>query len=175
MRLFIAIELPEQVKEYLTNVQKQITGFKGKSVSKGQMHLTLKFLGEVPENKLELIKEKLKEVKVEKIDCFTTNIGFFPSENYIRVVWIGLEPKEEIIELQKEIDNELKELFSKDKRFHPHLTLARVKFVEDKEKFKENIKKIKLEKKEFSVDCFKLIKSTLTSDGPVYEVVRVFK
>ncbi len=69
----------------------------------------------------------------------------------------------------------MKELFPKDKRFHSHATLARVKFIENKEKFKENIKKIRLEKKEFGVDCFKLIKSVLTGEGPVYEVVKEFR
>jgi len=174
MRLFIAIEMPDSVKEHFGSVQNDIKGFKGKLVNKEQMHLTLKFLGDVPDDKVEVVKEELKKVKVEKINCYTTNIGFFPSEDYIRVIWVGLGPKEKLIELQKKVDDSLKELFSKDKRFHPHLTLARVKFIDDKEKFKEDVKKIKLEKKEFVVDSFKLVKSTLMSDGPVYEVVEEF-
>lgn len=175
MRLFIAIELPEQIKEHLANIQKQITNFKGKFVNNEQMHLTLKFLGETHENKLKEIKDALKAVKFDKINCFTTNIGFFPSENYIKVVWIGLEPFDKLVELQKQIDDSLKDIFPRDKRFHPHLTLARVRFIENKEKFKDNTKKIKLEKKEFIVDSFKLIKSTLTQKWPVYEEIENFQ
>lgn len=175
MRLFIAVDIPDEVKSYFADVQKQIPDFKGKLVSKEHMHLTLKFLGEFADNKLDLIKETLINIKFEKISFFTTSIGFFPSENYIRVIWVGLEPKDEIVELQKKIDNGLKELFPKDKKFHPHLTLARVKFIHDKDEFIQDIKKIKLEKKEFTINSFKLIKSTLTEKGPVYEEIKKFK
>ena len=80
----------------------------------------------------------------------------------------------EIYELQQKIDSRLADLFPKDDRFKPHITLARVKFIKDKVKFIRELKQIKIEKKEFSVSNFKLMKSTLTPEGPVYEDLAVF-
>jgi 2'-5' RNA ligase len=99
----------------------------------------------------------------------------FPSESYIRVVWIGLKGDGFLKKLQKEIEKKLEEFhFRKDFEFLPHLTLARVKFVSDKDRFISSLKKIEVEEKELEVKEFKLIKSTLTREGPVYEDVGVF-
>ena len=65
--------------------------------------------------------------------------------------------------------------FKKDTRFHPHVTLARVKFVKDKQDFIKSLKEIKIEKKSFEITEFKLIKSTLTGEGPIYEDLAVFQ
>ena len=117
----------------------------------------------------------MKKAKSDPFTAGLSNIGVFPDENYIRVVWLGLEPKRKIIELQQKIDNALAGIFPMDKRFHPHITLGRVKFVKDKKKFVEILKEIKVEKKSFEISDFKLIKSTLTPEGAVYEVLNEFK
>lgn len=172
MRTFIAIDLPEEVKQYLKGLQKQLGNAKLTLVK--DFHLTLKFLGEVSEEKIEEIKLLLREIKFKAFKTRLTNIGVFPSENYIRVVWVGLE-EGDIKKLQKDVDDKLQKMFPKEKRFSAHLTLARVKFVDNKEKFIDSIKKIKVDKKEFDVCEFKLKKSTLTKQGPVYEDLEVFK
>ena len=103
-----------------------------------------------------------------------SNIGFFPSENYIKVIWTGIEPCEKhdrINELQKNIDNALVSRFKKDLRFHAHLTLFRVKFIKDRKQFIDCIKKIHVKPVKFKVDSFNIYKSTLTPDGPVHEVL----
>jgi 2'-5' RNA ligase len=102
------------------------------------------------------------------------SIGIFPTENYIRVVWVGLKPEEKILELQKQIDESLKELFRKEKDFKAHITLCRVKYPEDKKSFVEQIKKIKIESKRIKIKDFRLVKSTLNPKGPVYEDLEVF-
>lgn len=79
-----------------------------------------------------------------------------------------------INELQQQIDSELAEMFGKDLRFHAHITLGRVKFVENKEKIKELLK-TKIPSLKFEVKEFKLIKSELTPNGPEYEDLEVFK
>ena len=170
MRCFIAIDLEN---DYFKELQSQIKDIKGTFPK--SFHLTLKFLGEVEENKADKIKELLRKIRFEQFNIYSSNIGFFPNENYIRVVWIGLEPRDRIIELQKKIDNELLKLFPKEKKFEPHITLARIKYIKDKGKFKELVKNIKVEKIEFKVDNFKLMKSTLTKQGPIYEVIETFK
>ena len=176
MRLFVAIEIPEEIKEYISIVQENINSEKSKIrlVNTDNMHLTLKFLGEVQPDKLDEIKEKLKEVKFNKFLMYLDNIGVFPGENYIRVVWIGLKPENGILQLQKNIDDSLNKLFKKEKNFKAHITLARVKYIEDKKLFLENLKKMKIENKKIDVKDFRLIKSTLDRDGPVYENLEVF-
>ncbi len=172
MRTFIAIELPEEVKQYVKGLQKQLGNAKLSFVK--DFHLTLKFLGEVPEDKIEEIKSLLREIKFENFKTRLTDVGVFPNESYVRVVWIGLEDGD-IKKIQKDIDDKLQKMFPREKRFSAHVTLARVKFVENKEKFIDNIKKIKIEKKEFEVSEFKLKKSTLTKQGPIYEDLETFK
>lgn len=173
MRLFVALDFDE-LKDYFVNIQNQIDKELAKVGFPRSFHLTLKFLGEVAEDKVSAIKEELKKIKFEPFSISLDKIGFFPSENYIRVVWIGLKPLDKINELQQKIDNSLISIFTKDKRFHPHLTICRVKFVKDKPKFIENLKKIEIEEKKIDVSKFKLIKSILTREGPVYEDLGVF-
>ena len=74
---------------------------------------------------IETIKESLNNVKFKSFSVHLNDVDVFPNENYIRVIWIGLEPEENILELQKNIDESLKSLFRKEKDFKPHLTLAR--------------------------------------------------
>ena len=69
----------------------------------------------------------------------------------------------------------LSKLLAMEKRFLGHITLGRVKFVKDKKQFIEKLKSIKIEEKELKVDSFKLYKSTLTSQGPIYEVIEEYK
>jgi len=173
MRLFIALDFDE-LKDYFVSIQDQIDEEFAKVSFPRSFHLTLKFLGEVAENKVSIIKEELKKIKFESFSIYLDKISFFPNENYIKVVWIGLKPMDKINELQQKIDDSLVNLFPKDKRFHPHLTICRVKFVKDKPKFIENLNKIEIEEKKIDVNKFKLIKSTLTREGPVYEVLDVF-
>ncbi len=173
MRCFLAIDLPEKVKKELERLQKLILQEKGiKFVEPKNFHLTLKFFGEISDKKVNEIKEKFKEFKFEKIKCHLGNIGFFPSSDYIRVVWISLEPNEKIKELFVKI-NEI--LDSKDDRFESHITLARVKFIKNKEEFVEQIKKLKVAPIEMDADSFSLKKSILTEKGPIYETIKEFK
>ena len=176
MRVFIAIEIPESIKGYIAELQEKIDDKdnKIKPVNKNNIHLTLKFLGEVQPHKITQIKEDLKKIEVGKFSVYLDKISVFPSKSYIRVIWVGLEPEDKILELQEDIDENLKKLFKKEKNFKPHLTLARVKFIEDKKKFIDKFKKIKVENKKIGINNFKLIKSTLTKEGPIYEDLEIF-
>ena len=176
MRLFIAIEIPEEIKEHIADIQERIIGNENKIklVNKNQIHLTLKFLGEVQPDKIETIKDSLKKISFKPFSIYLDKIGVFPNENYIRVVWVGLKPEELILELQKNIDEKLKNLFKKEKIFKSHLTLARVKFIENKKEFVEKLKNIKIENIKIDINNFKLVKSALTPKGPIYEDLEVF-
>ena len=169
MRVFIAIELPKEIKDYLFEICKELFPFASiRQVSKKVMHLTMRFFGEISENKMEEIKEMLKEVKFKKIKVNLDSLGVYPNEGYARVLWVDLKPAGKVIELKDDIDKVLLELFKKEERFSVHITLGRVKQVKDREGFIKKLKEIKIEKKEFEINEFKLMKSELTKDGPVY-------
>jgi len=172
MRLFIAIDFDE-LKDYFVEMQKLLPKNARLSLTR-TFHLTLKFLGEVQPEKVEKIVDILKNIKFSHFIVFLDSIGIFPTENYIRVVWIGLKPEDKILELQKQIDELLKQLFKRERDFKAHITIARVKYPEDKKLFVERIKKIKVENKKIEVKDFRLVKSTLSREGPVYEDLMVF-
>jgi len=169
MRLFIALEFNE-LKEYFYSLQDKIRFNSGKFTFPKAFHMTLKFIGEFDENKVEIVKKILEKVKFEHINVRVSKVGFFPTEKYIRVVWLGIKPEEEIIKLQNRIDKELEELnFKHEKSFKPHITLARVKVLQEKDEFIEKVKSLVIEEKEITLKSFKLVKSELTPEGPVYE------
>lgn len=176
MRTFIAIELPNEIKEYLINIQQQIgnENAKIKWVAKKHLHLTLKFLDEVSEKRVELLKELLGKIKFKKFKVILDNLGVLPNEQRIHVIWIDLKPAGNVIELQQKVDSELLNHFPREQRFYAHLTLGRVKTLKNKEMLLQQIKSINIEKKEFEISDFKLIKSELTKDGPVYTVLATY-
>lgn len=172
MRLFIAADF-SGLKDYFLELQKLLPKSARLSLTKS-FHITFKFLGEAQPDKAEDIINKLKTIKFGRFAVFLDSIGVFPTENYIRVVWIGVKPEDKVLELQKNIDESLKPLFKKEKDFKAHITLARVKYPEDKKQFLEELKKIKIENKKIEVKDFRLIKSTLSPKGAVYEDLAVF-
>ncbi len=171
MRTFISIDIPENVKGAIREIQEKLPDFRGKKTEPENLHLTLKFLGEVNENKIEEIKRKLREIKFKKFEAEIDSIGVF-SENFVRIVWLHIKNCDD---LQKEIDEKLEKLFEKEKRFMSHLTIARVKNVKDKKAFIEQIKKIEIPKINFPVHSFMLKKSTLTEKGPIYKILEEYK
>jgi len=167
-RIFIAFDVSDEARDYLFNLQKELSKFvKAKWVEKKNIHLTLKFLGEIDDEKLEKLKKELSKIKFKRFDVVLDELGVFPDENFTRVIWVGLKG-EGIFNLQKKIDEELLELFSQDQKFTSHITLGRVKAVKDKEKLKEFFSKIKIDEIKFTVDNFKLYRSELSKDGPKY-------
>jgi 2'-5' RNA ligase len=177
MRCFFAIDLPGELRREIVKIQKQIPQDMGiKFVEPENLHLTLKFFGEISDKKVNKIKEILGDFKFKKIKCHLGDIGFFPSSSYIRVVWVSLEPGNKIKELEKKINENLQNKDErKDERFESHITLARVKFVKDKKKFVEQIKNLKVKPIEIDIDSFLLKKSQLTEKGPIYEIIKEFK
>jgi len=169
MRLFVAIDLDEE--DYFKQIQGQLPKIKG-SFPK-TFHLTLKFLGET--GKKDAIIKKLEKIRFKPFKLKTTKMGVFPSDNYIRVVWLGLNENKDLMKLQEDIEKSLEEFnFKKDFDFHPHITLARVKFIPDKKGFIDKVKQINIEEKGFEVKEFKLIKSELTRERPIYEDIKTY-
>jgi len=178
MRLFIALEIPDDIKKELSGLMSIPDDIaKVKWVEEKNIHLTLKFLGDVEEDKAENTVSALRSVKFDNFKCKVMDFGAFPNEDCIKVLWAGIEPHEEVTDLRRKIDAVLKPLgFQKDSKFHPHVTIGRVRFVEDKKRLKEwmsNLKGTGFEK-QFEAGKFVLMRSKLGSDGPVYEDIQSY-
>lgn len=179
MRAFIAIELPKDLKNKLHSFQNEL---KKQDILEGnwtkEYHLTLKFLGDINEDKLKEIEKVLADIssRTKKFSLEFKGLSGFPSTDYVRVLWLGVGTgDEEALVLHEEIDDKLSSIgFGKEKRYENHITLCRVKKVSDKTKLKE-IFKNKNEFGKFEVSEIKLIKSYLTKKGPVYDVLKTFK
>jgi 2'-5' RNA ligase len=171
MRTFISIDLNKETKDEIKRVQNSLPVFAGKKTEVESLHLTLKFLGEIDEYVLKRVEESLKKINFRKFKVKLGEIGFF-KENFIKIVWIELKNCEE---LQKEIDDNLRNYFSKEEKFMPHITIARVKQIEDPDFFKKQLKKIKVKEVEFEVDKFKLKESKLRKEWPRYTDLGIYK
>lgn len=176
MRTFISIKLPTKILMKIKEIQDSLPAFEGKKIELKNLHLTLKFLGEVPSDKLEEIKSRLSNVKFSQFESEIKEIGFFDnqkSQKYDRdiIIWLGVNDCDQ---LQKEIDNVLEGIFQKESRFMSHLTIARVKKVDDKNKFFDIIKKIAVPKMFFIVDKFYLMESILKRQGSEYNVLEEY-
>ncbi len=177
MRCFIGIELPEHIKENIYEIQKKIGNNHAKIrwVPKKNLHLTLKFLGELEEEELRMVKETLGSITAKKFKVVLGEIGWFSSNVRINVIWVDLEPKKEIMNLHGEIELKLAGLIEKDKRFEVHLTLGRVKLVKDKKKLIDTINGTALKWDNLFVHEFCLVKSELSKDGPKYTVLERYQ
>ena len=172
MRAFISIEFPEQVKREIIRIQKEVDRLgliKGKFTEYENLHLTLKFLGDISESELRAVKENLKDLKFEPFDLELESLGVF-SENFIRIIWVGLASKE-LFSLQKNLDGNLEKIFPKEYRFMAHTTIARPKFVEDRKVFLDEFKKIKPNRAKFRINKISLRESKLSPRGAAYKTL----
>jgi 2'-5' RNA ligase len=176
-RGFIAVDIPvsPKIKEYEDAIH--TSGANVKLVEPDNIHITLKFLGDVQEE----LTDKLEEIvstAVQDQKPFTVKLqgtGVFPNLNYIKVIWIGIEDGEPLTAIAASIDEQLSNLgFKKDARpFSPHLTIGRVRNARNKQELLQIIQRY--ETTEFStlfVEAVELKQSTLTPQGPIYKTLR---
>ncbi|MBI2661980.1 RNA 2',3'-cyclic phosphodiesterase [Candidatus Woesearchaeota archaeon] len=178
MRLFIAIPISEEIKLKIVPVYQELkkTGANFVFVSKDNLHLTIIFLGDVQENKVVEIVNKV-EVLIKNQKSFSLDFkgaGVFPSLDEIKVVWIGVESLE-LKELMKRINISLNYVLNEVKENIPYLTIARNKSGQSNELIKKVIKKFA--KEDFGsmkVEKVVLFSSKLTVKGPIYTAVKEF-
>lgn len=172
MRLFIAIDLPEEIKEYLNSIQDFLPQAEMRKTH--DFHLTLKFLGHCDENRLEKIKSELAKIHFVPFEVELGKVGVFGGGSP-RVVWVGVKVPQSVFELAREIEEKMAGLgFEKENRFAPHITLARIKFIRDKERFLRDLGKITAEPKKFQAQKFYLFESRLSRTGAVYAKLAQF-
>jgi len=125
-RLFVAIDLPPDIATQLQRICYGVPG--ARWVQSEQMHLTLRFIGEVDGGVFRDIKEGLAGIEAPGLALQVKGLGFFPPRKTPRVLWAGLAPVEEVSALRKRIDNVLNGmgLGPEGRKFFPHITLARL-------------------------------------------------
>lgn len=130
MRCFIAVELDPRLAGILGELANGLSHVEGlKAASPQNMHLTLKFLGDVGEVDVDALSGELSKLEFKKFAYAASGVGAFPSRNKPKVIWAGVsEGADRMVLMQKALDERLEKLgFERDDRFHPHITLARVK------------------------------------------------
>lgn len=167
MRLFVGI--PVQLE-----IHSPLRGIDGvKVVKEENLHITLKFIGDVDVGRAKRIAAALEDVVFTPFSVHLEGVGAFPSVSNPRVVWIGIKDGfDEIVRLGEQID----ELLSgvgiprEGRPLHPHITIGRVK--RQSPEISERIRKYAGHSfGSFLADRFLLYRSTLTPDGPIYEVL----
>lgn len=171
MRLFIAITPPKEIIEHLHSLQRQIPSEMASLSLSKHFHLTLKFIGDTMPENTEKIKRALSTITFKPFTVTLDGIGYFPTQEHIRVVWAGVEPHDNIKELHQQIEQALTSICEPADKFHAHLTLARVKHVKNKTRFLEEMSKLKPEPLPFTINEFKLIESQLAPAGPLYNTL----
>jgi len=170
MRLFVAIDLPENVKESLARLCCGLPG--ARWVKPEQLHLTLRFIGEVDGGVFQDILVGLAEVKGESFTIQLDGVGFFPPRGKPRVVWVGLKRSEQLLQLRSRIESRLVALGlePEGRKFSPHITLARLKNTQPAKvgRFLENHNLFL--SSPFSVQEFFLYSSRLGRNGALHRV-----
>ncbi len=126
-RLFVAIDLPESLKERLAGLDYGLPG--ANWVHPDQLHLTLRFIGEVDGLIYRDIKKALFDVWVEPFVLTLAGVGHFPPHGRPQVLWVGLEKSEPLQQLHNRTENMLRQVgvAPEGRKFSPHITLARLK------------------------------------------------
>jgi 2'-5' RNA ligase len=175
MRTFIAIELPERIKGEIGQLQVALkkTGAFVSWVKPGNIHVTLKFLGEVPEEKIDEVFSATERA-VEGIKGFSMSLkgtGGFPNLRRPRVIWIGTgSGGEELSRLAERMEQEMEKIgFPKEnRRFSPHFTIGRVKSSKNIEGLAGKVESVEFQTEEIPVTEVVVMKSQLHPAGAIY-------
>ncbi len=176
MRAFIALEIPEQIKQTVEKIQQELkqSGFQAHWVKPKTAHLTLAFLGSITSDKIRVIEKILKEVacQIKPVKIQLYKIDFFPSLNKREIIFVNLKGElGKLNALSLKIRRRLKEagIYFDEKKFVAHLTLGRIK---NHQNNLEKINKIKFKRIKFVAKKISLIKSQLTKGGPIYKTIK---
>ena len=179
MRVFIAIDVPVEIRERLAVIQDKVrvSTDSARWVAPEAIHVTLKFIGEIPEKRREDIDLALRGLTWKHIRVSVNGVGFFPGTRSARVFWAGLEAAS-IEGLAEDIDARLERAgFEPERRkFRPHLTLARAKIGHfDKVMVDSAAPFAETDFGTFTVDRIFLFESTLKSGGSVYTKLKEYR
>ena len=129
MRVFVALDIDDAIRQRIQRFMEGVSGFApdARWVRPESLHVTLKFIGEKPNDAVEEIKRALSGIRAESIEVSFRGYGFFPTAKAARVFWIGIESGQQLPTLAKAVDDATSALGipKEDHPFAPHLPLAR--------------------------------------------------
>ena len=173
IRLFVALALPDRVAESLLALQSGVPG--ARWMTREQLHLTLRFIGEVDERDANAIDEALQSISAPCFTLVLKGVGEFGGRNP-RALWAGVSGDGALVHLQRKIESAIQRLGlpAEERKFTPHVTLARLRaaspgrvidFLRDHALYASG---------SFEVDQFVLYSSTTTPNGSIYVAEREY-
>jgi len=181
VRSFLAFDIDNaEVRKNLADAQKLVaqTGADLKLVELENIHMTVRFLGDITLNMADKVFEEMKKVQFTPFNVQISGVGVFPSLSYPRVVWAGIsEGADQLRNVFSQLEPRLQGLsFTPDpKGFSPHLTIARVRSARNKEELSEVVQKnAKYDFGVLKAECLRLKRSELTPKGPIYSTLKEY-
>lgn len=182
MRLFVSIDLPEELAPAVEAIQDDFRDASGLDLTDpSQAHVTLKFLGEVDEDRLAVLEDAIvaavDDAAVEPFEATYAGLGAFPDEDYIRVVWLGVAAgAAEMVALHDALERRTTAIGfdPAEHEFTPHVTLARMEHAGGKELVQRALESEPVAGTA-RVEAIRLTESVLRPDGPAYSTVASFE
>ena len=173
IRLFVALELPETVRDRLAGLDGGVPG--ARWVNDDQLHLTLRFIGEVPENIGHDVDDALMSIRAPAFELELAGVGEFGGKNP-RSLWAGIRPNPALLHLQKKIETALQRigLEAETRKFSPHVTLARLRAAPQEKVVQFLTHYALFASGPFRVERFVLFSSHQGSGGSVYHAERFY-
>jgi 2'-5' RNA ligase len=169
MRLFVALPLPQDVAQSLLLIQGGVPGARWQS--REQLHLTLRFIGEVDNQTAILLDEVLAGIHAPAFEMQLHAVGQFGG-NHMHALWAAVRRNEALEHLQRKVDSAIRKIGQPQDahKFTPHVTLARLRHPEPGKAVEWLAQHALYTSPEFTVGAFQLYSSKLTSDGSIYRV-----
>jgi 2'-5' RNA ligase len=169
-RLFVAVDLPESVKNSIKSICSGLPD--ARWVDVGQLHLTLRFIGEVDDGTFDSIKSSLAEITETRFSLTLQGVGYFPPKRTPRVLWVGIENDETLTRLADKVEQILVRksgIEPEQRKFSPHITIARFRETSRSKVSDYLARNSSFRTETFPVDAFYLYSSTLTPKGAIHQ------
>lgn len=168
-RLFVALRPPAEIREKLLDLMGGVAGARWQSDE--QLHVTLRFIGEVDRRSAEDVALALSRVRASEVEMALSGAGSFDKRSVIHTIWAGVTPRDVHLSLHRKIDHHLVQvgLGAEARAYQPHITLARGRMGDDALGFVAALSG--LSSPAFRCTTFGLYESTLGRDGPSYTLI----
>lgn len=169
-RIFVAIDLPPAVKRELAGISSSLPG--ARWVREEQIHLTLRFIGEVDGGVFEDVRQGLADIRGSAFTMRLAGLGIFPPGRHPRILWAGVEPLEPVVDLHNRVESVLVHLglAPEGRSFSPHVTLARLRDTPVAKVTRYLADNAVFVSTGFEVQAFHLYSSILTRNGAIHQI-----
>ncbi len=169
-RIFLALRLDDLTRALLSGLGAQVPG--ARPVSEDQVHLTLRFIGDVDGATFRDIRAGLGELPAPPVILSISGVGHFPPRGRPRILWAGVKPSAELAGLRNKVNNILRNcgISPEERKYHPHITLARLKNTSPHRVARFLSQNSTLSTPPCTVNQLTLFSSTLSPKGAVHTI-----